>query len=211
MFPLYYLFSIMFLTTLLFILSSLFKKYFLFVLLILMVISYIIQYSNYYRLLDDYNYSVRLPLLDTLSFLPLSAFGIFIHHSKIIEILKENKAISLFLSGLFLYFLFKYDIFVNIGGYKGFIHIFSSLSFFVQFYLLPLENINPLNKLLIEIITSYTNGIYCLQSRMIVFVKSKIYKSGTLMCSIIIYFLLYLVSFLGIKLFGKTRLKYLFI
>ena len=209
--PLWYLFSMIFLTILFFILSFIFRNNFLFFAQLLSISSYILQYSNKYACLNKYKNNVRLPILDTLSILPLSVIGLNFASSKFIDILKANPKMSLFFSYLFLYFLFKYEIFINLGGYNGIINIFSSLLFFVGFYLLPLEKTNTCIQNFIKQITSYTNGIYCLQGKIIIFVKTKIDRIGGFKSSIISYILLYLISFIGHKIFGKTKLKYLFI
>ena len=67
MIPHWYLFSIIFLTIFLYILSNLFKTNFLFYAQILMIFIYIGQYSNYYIFLDIYKSNVKKPILDTLS------------------------------------------------------------------------------------------------------------------------------------------------
>ena len=107
--------------------------------------------------------------------------------------------------------LFKYDIFIELGGYKGIINVFTSISFFIGFYLLPLNNIPTFFKNLIKTLTSYTNGIYCVHSRFINLVRVCFGLEGTFKSCIIIYLLSYFLSFFGIKIFGKTKLKYLFI
>lgn len=211
MVPLWYLFSIILLSIIFFILSNIFKNQFLFLLHLLAILSYIVQYSNLYHLLDEYKQKVKAPILDTLNILPLSVLGLSISSTKIIEILECNKTISIFFSYVLIYFLFKYNIFVDLGGYRGIVHIFSSLFFFAGFYPLPLENINSHIQKLIKRVTSFTNGIYCLQSKMISFVKTKLHLKGTFKGCIIIYLFSYFFSFIGIKILGKTKLKYLFL
>ena len=216
LFPLYYLFSMFFITIFLFVISVIFKSYFLYILLIMMLLSYIGQYDQYIifnheLFLNKYQHYIRMPIIDTISFVPLSCLGIIFASSKIIIFLESNSKTSSFLSCVIIYFLFKYDVFVNFRGYNGFKYFFSSTSLFVAFYLLPLEKIYPLLKKLIKLITKYTNGIYCIHVKMKDLVNIYIYNIGDFKCSIIIYLLCYFISFIGIKLFGKTRLKYLFI
>ena len=210
MVPLWYLFSIILLTIFFFILSNIFKNQFLLFLQLLAILNYIAQYSNFYNLLNIYKKKVRLPILDTFRIFPLSVFGLTFASTKIVEILKGN-TITLFFSYLLIYFLFKNNIFVDLGGYSGIVHIFASLFFFTGFYSLPLENINSWIKKIIKQVTSYTNGIYCLQSKTIYFVRRKFHLVGTLKSCIIIYLLSYFFSFIGMKTLGKTKLKYLFI
>ena len=70
---------------------------------------------------------------------------------------------------------------------------------------------NNLIRRVIKYTTNYTNGIYCLQSSMIPFVTKKFNLGGTIKTCIIIYLFSYLVSFIGMKIFGQSKLKYLFI
>jgi hypothetical protein len=105
--------------------------------------------------------------------------GIFIYTlvlkgKKIRKVNDQNNYISLNK----IYFLFKYNIFTNLGGYNGIIHLFASISFFVGFYLLPSDSINTCSKRLIKQITSYTNGIYCLHSKIILIFKERLYLLG---------------------------------
>ena len=209
--PLWYLFSIIVLTILFFILSNFITNNFLFVIQIFSMFSYFFQYSGFDYLLNIFKNSIKLPILNTLYLIPTSTLGLYFSALKIVEILKIKKNMTLFFSFLFLYFLFKYDIFINLGGYKGIIHMFTSSCFFLGFYFLPLENIHHYIKKVIQKITRYTNGIYCLQAKMIPFVRNKFNSSGTLQSCIIIYLLSYLCSFIGDKFLRKTLLKYLFI
>ena len=211
MVPLWYLFSMIILTITFFIISNIFQIHFLLVFQLLGIISYISQYSGYYNLLNEYKNNVKKPILDTLSILPLASIGLFFSSTKLIKFFQANKKTSMFFSYLFIYFLFKYDIFIDLGGYEGIINMFSSLFFFIGFYLLPLENTYSFLKIIIKQITSYTNGIYCLQSKIIPFIKTKFHLYGTIKSCFIIYSFSYFFSFVGIKIFGKTKLKYLFI
>ena len=143
MIPHWYLFSLIFLSILFFIISYLFNNKFLSILHYLAILSYIVQYSGYYRFLNNYKNNVRYPLLHTLGIFPISIIGLISH-------------------------------------------IFASLSFFVFFYLFPLNNINYIIKLIIVKITNYTNGIYCLQSKMIGIVNNKFNLHGNFRSVIII-------------------------
>ena len=210
-FSIYNLFSMEFQTIFFLILSLLFRKNFIFVAQLFGIFSYILQYSYKYDFLDNYKSNIRSPILDTISILPLSVIGINFASSKIINTFKSNSKKILFFSYLFLFCLFKYNLFIDMGGYKGIINIFSSVLFFVGFYLLPFEKLNPRFQYFIKLITCYTNGIYCLQFQVIPFVKSCFDRNGTFKSSIISYILLYFISFIGCKICGKTKFKYLFI
>ena len=212
--PHWYLFSIIFLSILLFILSILLKNYFLYVIQILFFVSYMIQYSNYYEFLYIYKSNIRLPLINTITLLPLSMSAIIFAYSEIIEALKIYKTNSIFFSFICNYVLLKYNIFVKIGTYAGIINIFASLFLFIGFYLLPLYSLPLQCQKLIKQITSYTNGIYCLHSKMFLIVNingtlnsifNKIY-SNKWFNSFIIFFLPLITYSLNSDL---TKLKYL--
>ena len=208
--PLWFLFSMIFLTILFIITIIIFKHYFLFVLQILCIISYIMQYSHYFYFFEEYKDNVKFPIIQTINILPLSFLGLIFSSFKIVDSFKSYRKNTLFLSYLFIYILFIYEVFVNLSEYGGIIYIFSSISFFMGFYLLPLENLRSFTQKLIKQITSYTNGIYCLHTRINRFFRIKFGFNGTLKNNFIIYLISYYFSFIGIKLFGKTRLKYLF-
>ena len=211
MVPLWYLFSMIFITITFFILSNLFQNHFIVFIKLLMIFSYIFQYSSSYRFFEEYKRNVKLPILDTISILPLSIIGILFASSKLIEFFQRNRKNSLFFSFILLFLLFKYNIFVELEGYNGIINIFSSLFFFVGFYLLPIENIYSLIQKIIKQITSYTNGIYCMQSKTISFIRANFGLKGNFKSCIIIYLFSYLVSFVGMKICSKNKFKYLFI
>ena len=204
--PLWYLFSMIFQTIFLYISSYIFKSYFIYFILIISFFSYCAQYSYFYDLLNNYTNNVRLPLLDTLNLLPISILGITLASNKIFETTK-SKILFFIFSFIFLFFILKNDIFVDLGGYKGIIYIFTSLLLFIGFYFLPFDNLYPLTQNLIKQITNFTNGIYCLHIRFIIILG----LPGTMKSCVIIYLISYLISFIGLKLLGKTKLKYLFI
>ena len=150
-------------------------------------------------------------ILDTLSIFPLCVTGLTMASINIFQLCKKYKTKVIFFSFIFLYFLFKYKCFIDLGGYNGIMNIFASFFFFSIFYLLPLENINTNFQRIIKHITNFTQGVYCLQSIMNPFVNKIFNIHGTLKSIIITYFISYLISFIGFQIFGKTNLKYLFI
>ena len=60
---LWYIFTLLFLTILFFIISKLFQFYFLFIIEIISIIVYIIQYSNYYSILDGYKFDAKASII----------------------------------------------------------------------------------------------------------------------------------------------------
>lgn len=211
MIPLWFLFSTIILTIIFFLLSYIFLDNFLFICHLLMVFSYMAQYSYFHKLFAIYKDNVRFSILGTFSIFPICITGFTIASINFLKILKEYRIKILIFSYISIFFLFKYDIFTNLGGHKGIMNNIAAISFFFGFYFLPFENINSKLRIIIIKATSYTQGIYCLQSQMISFSRRIMYFNGTLKGCFMIYLTSFLMSLLGNKLFGKTKLKYLFI
>ena len=88
-----------------------------------------------------------------------------------------------------------------------------STSIFLIFSMIPLDDIeNRTFNLIIKQITSYTGGIYYFHYKFKDILKDKlnIIKNQTLFGCFVNYILCYIFCFFGIKVFGKTKLKYLF-
>ena len=68
-------------------------------------------------------------------------------------------------------------------------------------------------KAILKHITNFTAGVFYLHMPIIIYLKSyiKIIKEGSFSGLIIIYLSCYIISFLGMKSFGKTKLKHLFL
>ena len=78
-----------------------------------------------------------------------------------------------------------------------------SSSLFIIFLILPFDNINSEKiKFIIKNITNFTGGVYYLHRKI---------KLITIFSCVIIYIICYFICSIGIKIFGKTKLKYLFI
>ena len=178
---------------------------------LLIIFAYIIQYNHKITMFNNYKNNIKLSILDTFSIFPLSLLGINIASLKILNFFKNNISIAFIPIYLLIYTFFRYDIFIDIGGYNGIIHIFISILLFVGFYILPFDNSFSSFQKIIKQITSYTNGIYCLQTKITHFVILYIDPDGTIKSSLISYILLYFISFISMKIVGKTNFKYLFI
>lgn len=115
-------------------------------------------------------------------------------------------------------FINKYNIFTQLHKtftYAGLRLNIGSTCIFLMFLLLPSELFkNKIIKKIIIQLTNYTGGIYFIHyligkgylCRNITFIKK-----GTLFGCIIIYKICYLISFIGTKILGNTKLKHLFI
>ena len=129
----------------------------------------------------------------------------------------KNIKITLIFLIVIIYFIFKYDIFIDIYGFcfKGIIVIFGSIPLFIFFSLLPINYIN--NRIIFNLIkyaTQYTNGIYCLHSIISYYLRKiniLVVINGEISGCIMIYLTSYFFSFINYLLLSKTKLKYLFI
>ena len=209
--PHWYLFSITIITIFIYILSNLCNTSFLFYSQLLMILVYIGQYSNFYQFMNIYKPNVKYPILDTLSIFPICITGLTFASLNLFQFLKIYNRKVIFFSFIFLSFLFKYDCFVDLGGYNGIMNNFASFFLFSIFYLLPLEKLNLSLKRVIKHITNFTQGIYCLQSIMNPFVNKIFNFQGTFTSCFITYIFSYIISLFGFRIFSKTNLKYLFI
>ena len=216
--PFWYLFSVIFFSVFIFIISLIYKQNFLFIIQLSAVIILIIQYSYISRISNFLNqiYGLnKFAIMHSIGIFPSFALALSCASSKIVDFLIERKLKYIFFSYIYnkiliiigIFCLFKLDIFNNLIGYNGLEHIFASLLFFIGFYLLPIENIPSRFKALIINITNCTNGIYCLHVKVNFIIKKKFYLSGNLNTCIIIYLVCYFISFCGIKIFKKTKIK----
>lgn len=212
--PFWYLFSSIFFSVFVFIISLIFRQYFLFIIQLSAVIIFIIQYYYIFRIynyLNQFYVANQYAIMHSIGIYPIFSFALSFASSKIVDFLITRKLKYIFFSYIGIFCLFKLNIFNKLGGYNGLEPIFASLLFFIGFYLLPMENIHSMLKVLILNITNCTNGIYCMHLSINFFLKKKFYLSGNLNACIIIYLIGYFISFCGMKIFNKTKIKYLFV
>ena len=215
----WYQFNLIFITLLFTIISFIFMKKFLIILNIFVFVSYILQYSGYHiKFFFNYSVSIRCSLGNTVEVMPSTVIGLFLGSINLIENLKINRFKILFFSFIYIYFLFKYDIFINILGfyYPGIMHNFGALLLFIFFSLIPFENIKNKKTLsFIKFISNYTGGIYYLHPIIRDNIDNykiniRVLRNRNIYRSLIIYLICFCLCFIGIKIFGKTRMKYLF-
>ena len=211
----WYLFNLIFITLFFTIISFIFKKKFLLIFTIFLLISYLLQYSKYnFIFFNQYNDNIKYSLGNIIEIIPFAVIGLLFGSINLIEKFKKYRFKIIYLCFFNLYFLFKYHLFKNIKGffYPGIIPGIGGIFLFILFSLIPLENIQ--NKTIISIckcISNYTGGIYYFHIiiRNYMRILSK-FITKSFYGSIVIYLINYLLCFIGIKIFGKTKLKYLF-
>ena len=76
----------------------------------------------------------------------------------------------------------------------------------------PISSIKRLILDTLKIITNYTGGIFYLHWTIITYLRNyvNIIKIGSFSGCIFIYFICYILCLIGMKFFGKTKLKNLF-
>ena len=196
--------------------SLLFYKFSIFFLINLEIISFYFQYSNNnYILFSNLPFYKKYTLGRFAEIIPYCVSGYIFGYLKISIISKKFRFTYIYIFFILLLFFIKYNIFAYVQGfsYQGFKLYAISLSVFIIFLLFPSQIITN-NTLIIfmKFLSNYTSGVYYLHFCVYkYFAKyNSLIRKRTLYGSMIIYLICYLISILGILLFGKTKLKYLF-
>ena len=214
--PFWYLSVLLFLSILFSIFAYLFKTHFLFIIQLFGIFIYILHHSGIYTILRKY-YLFQLFSLSLIQITPIAVVGLTSGYINLIYIFKDNQIQSSMISLLLLICLFKFDIFIPQDEilYKNVeLNTFGAINIFILFSSIPFEQKNS-NKIknIIEHISYRTGGIYYIH----IFIRSYLakfiisIKNGVFPGSIILYFVCYLICFIGSKLFNKNNLKFLFI
>lgn len=213
----WFLWSLIVITLIFNIIISIFKRSFLFILQILLLISYLLQYSGfiYTNIFLKYPFHKQYTLSRIFGMLPLGITGFILGLYNVINIMKKNRIKFIIFCIIIFKLINNYNVFVNqqTNLYFGIkLNIDACCVIFI-FSLFPLDQIeNKYIKKFLILITNHSAGIFYLH------VSIKHYfmlffddiKKGTLLGIILNYLLCYLICFFGIKFFGKTRFKYLF-
>ena len=208
-------FVLLFLTLLFFIIAFIFKKNFLIIIQIFGLISYIFQYSGYnLKTFNQYKNSVSIPLGNIFELCPSSVIGLSFGAFNLINSLKKNRSNIIVICSAFLYLLFAYDLFKNIKGflYPGIQSTLGGMLLFIIFSLFPFEKLK--NKFIISIIiffSNYTGGIYYFHLLIRDALRVNIIKQKKFQGTLMIYIISYIICLVGSNIFGKTRLKYIFV
>ena len=213
---LWFQFDLIFNTFLIFFVQKSFSKNIFFILINIEIISFILQYSFIsYQLFSQFSFYFRYPLGRLNESLPFTITGYILGYLDIIKYLKKFRKSILYFNTLILIIILKYNIFISIKGFncQGIRLYVISIIIFICFALNPFENIiNSTSLKIIKIFTNYTSGIYYLHYTIYNYLSKfiNLIRTKTIFTSIIIYIICYIISFIGIKIFGKTKLKHLF-
>jgi len=206
---LWFVFNLLFLSIFFFIISILNEYIFFIFANFIFILCYLIQYisSDYYfsKFKDCIAHSVGHFIIS----FPLAVSAFNLNKFRLIQYFEINRFKFLLFSLVVIGFLFIKGAPNTYYGIDK--NLFSILSFY-WFYLIPLnEYLNHNLKNIIYLMTSYTNGIYCTH----IIIKFYIFRffmiKPTFLSCFGIYFICYIISFLGEKAFRKNKLKFLFI
>ena len=211
---LWFIFNLLILTFIFFITSFLFKKQFLFTFQIMSLFSYIIQYTGInFRFFRQYTSKIWMSVGNLVETLPIAIGAFSFSSNNLFLLLKKRNPKIVYFCVFFFFLTSNFHVFAFLNGQAspGLKPLFNSILLFTIFYVLPFENLSSKILDIINIITKYTQGIYCLHSVSLLYMNKFIDKKRTFIGSIFLYILTYFISFIGFKLSEKTKLKYLFI
>jgi len=217
MHPLWFQLDLMVITIMFFIMIFIFRKYSMFFFQILFLLIYALEYSRY----DFSNYFEKYLKKDKGLFfffidsIPFSISGLILGYYNVLYILQKHKIQTFVLSFLLYKLIADYKIFIIINriAYPGINLNIQSICLIFIFSLFPSYLINNLNvKKFLNIITNFTGGIYYLHVPIHIYFKdySNDIKKGTFIGMIQEYLICYFICFIGMTIFGKTPLRYMF-
>ena len=212
----WYQFNLLMINIIFCLIILIFKKKHLYVFYSILLILLVLEYLNVFEnLFISYSDNIRRSVGRLPRMMIFSIIGFDLSSKKILIFLKDYRILNICISFSISFIILYFKIYISeIYLYEGIFEILSSISFFIFFYMLPFEKITfgPLI-FLIKQITSYSNGIYYLHIKIIEYFKDyfNAFEEKTLIGCAINYIICYSICFIGMKTFGKTILKYLFI
>lgn len=195
------------------------KNNYLFVIQLIGIFGYIYNYIHFYfNLFNGYCIEVKSLIQDFGKILFYSSIGISLGFLIDIKNLRKERKKTIFFSLFILYlirdFLSIYTLFYYL---RCILFGIGATCLFILFALLPFDIIEnkKINSIILTI-TNYTCGIYFLHSKVDEILNSTIAiminrKNRTLIGCILNYIICYIICFFGVNIFGKSKIKYLFI
>lgn len=160
--------------------------------------SFCFQYAGWnYWLFGDLSFEVRYPLGRIVEMIPYASAGLLLWWIEK-KISKKWLFLIIGLVGLVLYALLSALSTIKIEGfdYSGVPKLIGSLSFVMFFIALPLQNLSTSHKSLIQKISNYTLGIYCMHYIIGQGINMTIKIQSQILQCVIIYICGYVVSML---------------
>lgn len=214
----WYQVDLIYLTLLFLAVILIFQKNYETVLMILGFLALAAQYSGINLIFDNLRFELKYPLGRFAEMLPIAVGGFVISSHKILEKLKSHTWIVIISSIAIIGVEELHGLLPSAPGYgySGIRMIAVAASFVALFYVIPFDRLNDRMKKLLQTITKYTMGIYCMHrlvstllSIAIIHWDIAVSVNSFNMC-ILIYILCFVLSWIGSMLLGKTKLNALF-
>lgn len=210
--------DLIYLTILFLLVIIIFKRNYSIILWILGAVALFMQYSGINLIFDGWRYELKYPIGRFFEMLPMAVVGFMVVSNQILEKLKENRCLSIGMSVFTIIMVAKYEIFLNVPGYEyqGIKWIIVAFAFVTLFYCIPFEKIPHKVAGMINVVTSYTMGIYCMHRLIATFLNKLISKLEipieiySFEECILIYIVCFICAWAGTKIVGKTKWNTLF-
>jgi len=209
-------FFVVFLSVFFLIIEFICKNNFLFILQLMLIICYVLQYLDivykYFIKFKEKSYRCFGTIIEiipyTVTGFTLASYNLINKTNKS----KEKKKI-IFAIIIILFFIEKYNIIRSSRGfrYPGIDQNVGGICLIIFFSFITFTK-KPIFLFIFKHITNYTGGVYYLHIVVMNILKKKISFIGnkTFLGGFIIYIICYFVCFIGMKIFGNTKLKNLF-
>ena len=179
---LWFHFNLIILTLLFFIFSVLLEKYFLLLFQFIGLFALLIQYSEInFKYFNQYNINISMSVGNLIETLTMAIFAFSIADANIILFLSKKGIINSLFSCFFLFLIYYYNIFSPLYGFSssGIKQIIVSFCLFNIFYIIKFDLFNSKTIVLVQQMTKYTQGIYCLHFLIQYYLKLLFDKNGT--------------------------------
>ena len=183
---------------------------------IIFLILYMLEYFGFLEnLFVSYSDNIKRSIGRIPKMIVFSIIGYALSSKRILIFLKDYRIFSICISFFTSFSIIYFKLYISESYiYEGIFGTLASICLFIFFYMLPFEMISfgPLI-FFIKQITSYSSGIYYLHIKIIDYFKDYFhaFEEKTLIGCALNYIICYFICFIGMKTFGKTNLKYLFI
>ena len=193
-----------------------FKKYHLYIFQTMLLMEFILEYSgNNEKFFELYNEDIKRSIGRILKMMIIALVGFLLSSIKMLNFLKNHKIKSIcFTLASFSFIIYLNIFYSNYYFLEGIYLILGSIFLMISFAFLPLNKITYMKLIfLIKQCTSYTAGIYYLHIKVQNYFGKNIIimRDGTLSGCAFNYLICYSICFFGMKLFRRTKFKYLFI
>lgn len=213
---LWFLWDLIAMTILFFTIILIFRKYHLFILQLLAIFAYVLQYSGYnMKFYYFLNIDKRECLGRLMEIAPYASMGFSLASFKVIDYIQKSKIKTFIFSILIFNLVEKYNVFTNIKGitYQGILLNVRSVCLIFIFSFFPSEKIKNTKVIyILKYFTNYTAIVFYLHITVFKYFRGFIepINNRTFLGCIYIYLICYSISFLFMKIFGKTILRNLF-